>query len=98
MDLTPDQIILFTNSAKKTEKHPDIKGQAQCVCPHCNQTADYEVVMWSKVSSKNGSKYLIGKIKQPEENEWTRKKAEYKEQVKKEEEKTVDEKADNLPF
>lgn len=100
MDLLPNFMMLFTNK-KKTASQPDMKGEAHIVCPHCQKESTLEVVLWGK-TAKNGNPFLSGSIKQPEENEWTKKKAEYAQQKKEEAQKIadtpIDKQADDLPF
>ena len=97
MDIKPGTMVLFKNGTKKTEKHPDMKGEASCTCEHCGKETHLEVVLWGK-ESKTGKPYLTGKITKYIENEYNAKQREAEEVAKAERAKPVDERADGLPF
>lgn len=98
MEIDLKTILLFKNAFKREgDKQPELKGKARIECPHCKAASEQEVVLWGKVS-KGGKSFLSGRIDIPEDNEWTRKKKAEDEIVKQEEAKSVDQKAEDLPF
>lgn len=40
---------LFRNEKKEQEKHPDARGEAEVVCPHCKRTAVFWLAAWTNV-------------------------------------------------
>lgn len=97
MEINPETILLFKNATKRQDSHPDMKGQANIRCPHCEKTSDLEVVVWGKMS-KTGKSFLSGKIKPFEDNEWNRRRLKANEAAREEEAKPVEERAKDLPF
>lgn len=97
MNIKPNVVVVFPNKFKKAESHPDMKGEAMIVCPHCNQEAHMEVVLWGKTGS-SGKSFLSGHIKKFVPNEWNTRRQQDNEIAKKEYEKPDSEKEDMLPF
>jgi hypothetical protein len=46
---------LFKNEKKEREAHPDSRGEAEVVCPHCNNTNAYWLSAWTNLI-KNGKR------------------------------------------
>tara|TARA_R110000772_G_scaffold268452_1_gene395572 strand:+ start:18018 stop:18308 length:291 start_codon:yes stop_codon:yes gene_type:complete len=46
---------LFVNDKKTKENHPNARGQAEVVCPHCKKSGTFWLSAWTKVA-KQGKK------------------------------------------
>jgi hypothetical protein len=44
--------VLFTNDRKERDTHPDEKGSATLLCPHCAKTFEVWASGWHKTSAK----------------------------------------------
>lgn len=61
MEIATGKILLFKNATKKTDKHPDMRGETRIKCPHCHKETDYQVVLWGK-ETKSGAPMLSGNV------------------------------------
>ena len=76
MNLRDNEFAVFENRNKRAENHPDLRGEASVVCPHCKKMIQLEMSCWAGVSS-SGSKYINGKFRLPDPNsEYYKKKME----------------------
>lgn len=55
---------LSTNSYKKTETQPDLKGKANYDCPHCKRNIDFQISGWTKIG-QDGGKWLSLSLQEP---------------------------------
>ena len=47
-EVRPNTGSVFNNDRRETERHPNVKGSALIVCPHCNQETEFWVDGWIK--------------------------------------------------
>lgn len=62
--------VLFVKKERKSEKQPNFEGRINI------DGRDYDLVAWTKVSTKTGEKFLSLKIEEPKQGTKTVKKAE----------------------
>lgn len=43
---------LFRNEKKERDTHPDARGEAEVMCPHCNNTVAFWLSAWTNVIKK----------------------------------------------
>lgn len=65
MKMSKNTCFIFNNNRKKTDKHPDMIGDATIECPHCKQEAEYQLSFYKKYT-KNGDTYLRGTFRLPD--------------------------------
>jgi hypothetical protein len=52
-----DSGLLFKNLDKKSDKHPDYRGELDFTCEHCGAHSHRTLGAWLRVA-RNGSKFL----------------------------------------
>ncbi len=57
--------MVFANQNKRDDRHPDFRGEALIVCPHCKKEIEFEMNAWGN-QSKNGKKYINGLFRLPD--------------------------------
>lgn len=50
--------VLFFEKDKKSDNHPDAKGNVEPVCPHCGIKGDFWLAAWKKNMKSNGETYI----------------------------------------
>ena len=48
----PNSGILFPNDNKKTDKHPDLRGDGEITCQHCGSIIELWLSMWRRRGRK----------------------------------------------
>lgn len=88
MDLKENQIVIFKNEKKNSDKQPDYKGMIEVNGEH------REVSLWVRESKTTGKKYMSGTHQEPfkpkEKNGW--------EKAPKDSFKASESDDDSLPF
>jgi hypothetical protein len=62
----PNSGILFRNDNKKTDKHPDYRGDAEVTCEHCGGRLELWLSGWVKEGRKGKFLSLAFRSKQAE--------------------------------
>jgi hypothetical protein len=57
----PNSGILFSNDNKRTDKHPDWRGDGEITCVHCGSIIELWLSAWSKRGRKG--EYLTASFK-----------------------------------
>jgi len=56
---------LHANEKREKDTHPNAKGDARLICPHCNKSSDWWLDAWNKVA-QTGKKWMSLSIKPKE--------------------------------
>jgi len=59
--------ILARNKHRKTDKHPEYKGNQNVLCPHCRKPSDHWSAAWVRERKEDGSKFLSVQLTPKEE-------------------------------
>ncbi len=65
--LKPKNFSIFPNDRKKQPKQPDYTGDANVVCPRCQQPTIFKLAGWLKSKRDNSGQFIAGEIDVPRE-------------------------------
>lgn len=49
---------LFRNDRKEKDNHPDHKGSAEIICPHCGKKSEWWLAAWVRTAKNSGARFF----------------------------------------